>query len=124
MSLHFFFLVVALLAVVPPVLATEQLDLNSYDLATCEGAYGLLVYATSTVCPCAEVCTGTGSCDVDKDEEGRCDGDCEDACDPSVCGTDACKTAGDFAFANTEGMLEGFATCAQNENSDLHGLAA
>merc|ERR1740117_2480384 len=116
MSPHFFFIMVALLVAVAPAV-----DLNSYDLATCEGAYGLFVYTTSMVCPCAEICTGIGSCDVDRDEEGRCDGDCKDACDPSVCGTDACQIAGDFSIANAESMLEGLATCAQH--SSLQGYA-
>jgi len=78
---------------------------------TCFGAVNILT-AFSSACRCPEVCTGgTGSCAVDQGAAGRCSGSCEEQCDPSQCGTDACSQAAEDFGRNAEQMVTGFTGC-------------
>jgi len=81
------------------------------DPTTCGGAVQILS-SLSTSCPCPELCTGgTGSCDVGEGEEGRCTGECEEKCDSTQCGTDACSDAAVSMATNAEEMLAGLQSC-------------
>jgi len=77
----------------------------------CTSAYAK-VQAFGTVCKCPSGCTGgTGSCDVDEGEQGRCTGECEEVCDPATCGTTECSDAAESLATNVDEVVNGLATC-------------
>merc|ERR1740120_452306 len=93
--------VVTFVSIVTPTLASAD---------TCLGALGIFS-AFSSACPCPEVCTGgTGSCEAVLGAPDRCTGSCEEQCDPSQCGTDACAHAAAEFGNNAEHMVTGLMT--------------
>eukprot|EP00747_Dinoflagellata_sp_TGD_P170675 gnl/TRDRNA2_/TRDRNA2_202835_c0_seq1.p1 gnl/TRDRNA2_/TRDRNA2_202835_c0~~gnl/TRDRNA2_/TRDRNA2_202835_c0_seq1.p1 ORF type:complete len:174 (-),score=21.10 gnl/TRDRNA2_/TRDRNA2_202835_c0_seq1:56-577(-) len=64
-------------------------------------------------CMCSEECIGgTGHCKWGGDGGvDRCSGKCEEKCDPTVCGTEACSTAGNDLITNADTVVAGLQNC-------------